>query len=100
MSSTNAAAAIPLPRRWPARIKSGILHAISFADLAITHARGWAADAVNPRARQAADIERLETEVALPREELADNISSRFSQAWIVLRRSGQSRADRVSVSP
>ena len=49
MSSTNAATAIPLPRRWPERVKSAILHTISLAHLAITHARGWAADTVNPR---------------------------------------------------
>ncbi|MDD4891385.1 MAG: DDE-type integrase/transposase/recombinase [Phycisphaerae bacterium] len=71
MPSKNAATAIPLPRSWPERIKSAILHTISLAHLAITHARGWAADAVNPRARQAADIERLGTEVAMLREELA-----------------------------
>ncbi len=60
-----------MPRRWPGCVKSAVLQTISLAHLAIVHARGRAADAVNPRARQAAEIERLQAEVGLLREELA-----------------------------
>lgn len=71
MPPTTSARTIPLPRRWPSNIKSAILATISLAHLAVCHARGWAADAVNPRARQAAEIERLTAEISLLREELA-----------------------------
>jgi putative transposase len=71
MPSTTTKPSIPLPRRWPARVKSAILQTVSLAHYAIISARGWAANAVNPRARQAAEVERLETEVAMLREELA-----------------------------
>jgi hypothetical protein len=43
---------------------------ISLAHYAILSARGWAANALNPHARQAAQSERLTSEVALLKEEL------------------------------
>ena len=59
-----------LPRAWRANVKSAVLHAISLAHLAIAHARGWVADSINPRLRQAAEIDELKAEVAMLKEEL------------------------------
>ncbi len=61
---------LPLPKPWSSQIHSVVLHVISLAQYALTQARGWAADSVNPRLRLSSEIERLETEVALLREEM------------------------------
>jgi len=39
---------IPLPKGWPASVKSAILHVIALAQFTMTYARGWAADSVIP----------------------------------------------------
>jgi len=62
--------AVPLPSGWAENVKSAVLHVISLAHFAIVEARGWAANAVNPRARQAAEIDRLTGEVALLQEQI------------------------------
>jgi len=59
-----------LPSGWPKSVKSAVLHVISLAQFAIVAARGWAANAINPRARQASEMERLTGEVALHKEEI------------------------------
>ena len=56
---------LPLPKSWPEAVGAAILHAISVAHLVITYARGWAANSMNARVRQAAEIDRLQQEVAL-----------------------------------
>ncbi len=61
---------VPLPSGWPKSVKSAVLHVISLAHYAIVSASGWAANAINPRARQAAEIDRLTGEVALLKEEI------------------------------
>ena len=61
---------IVLPTGWGNNVKSAVLHVISLAHYAILSAHGWAANALNPRARQAAEMDRLTNEVALLREEL------------------------------
>ena len=61
---------LPVPSGWPKNVKTAVLHVISVAQFALTYTRGWAADALNPRARQAADMDRLANEVALLQEEL------------------------------
>jgi len=61
---------LPLPSGWGKNVKSAVLHVISLANFAIVATRGWAANALNPRARQAAEMDRLTNEVALLREEL------------------------------
>jgi len=60
---------LPLPSGWAKNVKSAVLHVISLAQYALTYTRGWAADALNPRARQAAETDRLTNEVALLQEE-------------------------------
>ncbi len=57
---------IRLPRQWPEHIKSGILHAISLASVALTIARSRATS----RRRLQAEVEQANTEIALLREEL------------------------------
>ncbi len=57
---------IRLPRQWPRHIKSGILHAISLASVALTIARGRA----TCRRRLQVKVEQANAEIALLREEL------------------------------
>ena len=61
---------IPLPTGWAKNVKAAVLHVISVAQFALTYTRGWAADALNPRAQQTAAMDRLTNEVALLQEEL------------------------------
>jgi putative transposase len=46
------------------------VHAISFADLALTKTLSWAAESLNPRLRRQAEQERLRREISLLREEI------------------------------
>ena len=46
---------IPLPRGWPSRVKSAILHVISLAQFTLAYTRGWAANSPNSRIRLAAE---------------------------------------------
>ena len=57
--------AIPLPRTWPSRVKSAILHVISLSQYTLAYTRGWAADSPNARIRLKAEVERLKAELAL-----------------------------------
>ena len=58
-------APIRVPRQWPKHVKSGVLHAISLASVALACARGHATG----RRRLAAQLEQATTEIALLREE-------------------------------
>ena len=42
---------IPLPKQWPSRVRSGVLHAISLAHYSLTFTRSWAANSINARIR-------------------------------------------------
>ena len=42
---------VPLPRNWPRRVRSAIIHAVSMAQTSLTLARGWAANSANARIR-------------------------------------------------
>ena len=55
-----------LPRGWSKHVKSGLLHAISLAALALTVARSRYA-----RSRLQGELERAKGEIALLKEELA-----------------------------
>ena len=61
---------LSVPPGWPKNVKSAVLHVISLAQYAIAATRGWAADALNPRARQAVGDDQLKQEIQLLREEL------------------------------
>jgi hypothetical protein len=42
---------IPLPRGWPHRIRSAVIHVISLAHFSLTFARSVAANSINARIR-------------------------------------------------
>jgi hypothetical protein len=65
---SHAADRFPLPRHWPARVKSGLVTAIGLAHLGMTYVRGWCANSPLERVRLAGDLDRAKTEVALLRE--------------------------------
>ena len=69
MSRKTTPPTIPLPRNWTGHIKSAMLHVIALAQYAITYSRSWAADSINTRVRQAAEIDQLRQEVLLQKEE-------------------------------
>ena len=61
---------IPLPRSWPRRVKSAMLHVIALAQYAVTYTRGWAVNSPIARQRLKAENDRLRQEMALLTEEL------------------------------
>jgi len=61
---------IPLPKQWPSRVRSGVLHAISLAHFSLTFTRSWAANSINARIRLKQENDRLSQELALLREEM------------------------------
>jgi transposase InsO family protein len=61
---------VPLPPSWPKHAKAATLHVISLAHFVLTHVRGWAANSPIHRVRLAAERDRLESEVAMLREEI------------------------------
>ena len=61
---------VPLPRNWPACVKSSIIQVISLARLAIIYTRSWASDSVNSRVRLQASLERALNEVSMLQDEL------------------------------
>ena len=56
---------IPLPRGWPQRVKSAMLHIIALAQYAAAYTRGWAIDCRITRLRLKAENDQLRQEVAL-----------------------------------
>ena len=58
---------IPLPRGWPSRVKSAILHVISLAQFTLAYTRGWAANSPNSRIRLKAELDRALHDVFLER---------------------------------
>ena len=58
---------IRLPRQWSKHVKSGVLHAISLASIALSYARGRATG----RRRLSAQLEQATSEIALLRVELS-----------------------------
>ena len=61
---------VPLPPSWPKHAKAATLHIISLAHFVLTQVRGWAADSPIQRVRLAGERDRLESEVAMLREEI------------------------------
>jgi putative transposase len=62
--------AMRLPAHWPRHVRSAIVHAVSMATIALTHALARAANHPDGQIRAQAEIDRLEREVALLVEEL------------------------------
>ena len=61
---------IPLPKQWPSRVRSGVLHAISLAHFSLTFTRSVAANSWNARIRLKQENDRLQQDLALLREEM------------------------------
>ena len=61
---------IPLPKGWPRRVRSAIIHAISLAHVSLTSTRSWAANSWNARVRLKEENDRLRQELALILEEM------------------------------
>ncbi len=55
MPSKSVSSVIPLPRAWPSRVKSAILHVISLAQFTVAYTRGWAANRPNSRTQNSLD---------------------------------------------
>src|SRR5262245_10350890 len=62
--------AIPLPKGWPRRVRSAVIHTISLARASATHTRSWTANHYSARLRLKAENERLRGEVLHLREEV------------------------------
>jgi len=56
---------IDLPRGWPRRVKSAVVHVIALAQYAVAYTRGWAVDSPIRRLSLKAENDRLRQEVAL-----------------------------------
>ena len=61
---------LPLPKEWPERARSAIIHVISLAHAAIVCARGWTANSPIARVRLRVQLEEVRAEIALITEEL------------------------------
>ena len=61
---------LPLPKGWPVKIRSSMLHVISLAQFAAVYTRSWAANSSNQRVRLKAKVQRLENDNAQQREEI------------------------------
>ncbi len=61
---------VPLPTSWPKHAKAATLHVISLAHFVLSHVRGFAISSPIHRVRLAAERDRLDSEVALLREEI------------------------------
>ena len=61
---------VPLPKSWPKHAKAATLHIISLTHFVLTHVRGFAVNSPIHRVRLAAERDRLDSEVALLREEI------------------------------
>ncbi len=60
---------VPLPKDWPNRIRSAVIHVISLSHFSLTFARSVAANSINARIRLKAEISRLRQEIAILIEE-------------------------------
>ncbi len=61
---------IPLPRDWPCRVKSAILHVISLAQFAAAYTRSWAVNSQVARVRLKAENEQLRQLASLLTDEI------------------------------
>src|SRR5262245_24188779 len=62
--------AFPLPKSWPRRVRSAVIHTISLARASATHAHSVAENHYDARIRLQAENERLKGEIHLLREEV------------------------------
>lgn len=70
MSTSVGRPLFALPKAWPRRVRSAVIHTISLARTSTTHTRSWAANHFNERLRLKAESERLRGEILQLREEM------------------------------
>ena len=61
---------LPLPKGWPATIRSSMLHVISLARFAAVYTQSWAVNCSNQRVRLQAELDMTREQVALLEEEI------------------------------
>ena len=61
---------IPLPKDWPQHIKLAVIHSVALSHRAITFSRSFAINSSIERVRLAGELDRVQNEMALIREEL------------------------------
>ncbi len=64
MRTSPADLRLRLPKGWPNRIRSAVIHAVSLAHFSLTFARGVTANSINARIRLKAENSRLQQEIA------------------------------------
>lgn len=69
MSKSHKTPKIPLPKGWKTHVRSAVPHVLSLAQYAAVYTRSWAADSVNTRVRLRAELDRVNQELLLLREE-------------------------------
>jgi hypothetical protein len=70
MGRKNTSPVALLPKGWPDKVKTSVLHIISLAHFTFVFTRSWAANSVNERVRLKAECSRFERDVALQAEQL------------------------------
>jgi hypothetical protein len=59
-----------LPRGWPRHVRSAVVQVISLAGASMAATRGWASASMNTALRRRVDVDHLQQEIRLLREEI------------------------------
>src|SRR5437867_12424053 len=70
MSPIALSHSLPLPRGWPRRVRSAVVHVISLARTSLALTQGWAPESMNGQLRRRAEGDRLQHEIQFLREEI------------------------------
>ncbi len=70
MSKLSAFQGVPLPKDWPEHVKLAVIHSIALAHRAITYSRSFAINSSIERVRFAGNLDRVQNDSALLREEI------------------------------
>jgi hypothetical protein len=92
----SSSSSVPLPASWPKHAKTATLHVISLAHFALTQVRGWAANSPIHRVRLAAELDQLNSEVAMLREDI--RIKDARMAALVSQRRPHYSPSERMAI--
>lgn len=63
MATSTRQTMIALPKGWPRRVRSAVIHTISLARTSVTHTRSWAVNHFSARVRLKEENERLRNEI-------------------------------------
>ena len=70
MRGTAAGSHLPLPKSWPRRVRSAVVHAVAMANVVSAATRSRAENHFSARVRLQAENHRLRNEISLLNEEL------------------------------